>query len=58
MERKIAYLCDGKACSEKQKGCQTICFHTTKIEHAKNFDLVEDGSGYWAELMANERGQR
>ena len=48
---KVAYICDGKACPNKPDGCQNICVHTTDVRHAVNFDLMDDGSGYWAEKM-------
>lgn len=42
---KIYYLCDGKACKNPNRMCVrykdsiSSCQHTTKIEHAKNFEL-------------------
>lgn len=39
--QNIAYLCDGKAC---EKGCPgTECHHTFDIDHAKNFEKLQDG---------------
>lgn len=36
MSKKIIYLCDRKAC----KKCGSVCAHTDKIEHARNFEEV------------------
>ena len=53
---KVAFLCDGKSCGyPPPEGCMVECFHTKKVEHAKNFHLMEDGSGYWAEKTDKER---
>lgn len=39
-EVKVAYLCDKKSCAR----CDNPdCHHTLDIEHAKNFERVEDG---------------
>ncbi len=49
-KQKVAYLCDRTACgSPRPDGCGTICKYTTKVTYAINFDLMDDGSGYWAE---------
>lgn len=43
-DRKIFYLCDGKACGENHNCGE--CSHTTDVTHAKNFKY--DGlGGYW-----------
>lgn len=39
-EVKVAYLCDKKSCA---KCDNPDCHHTLDIEHAKNFERVEDG---------------
>lgn len=41
MSKRIAYICDKKACGEK---CPShICNHTHDIEHAKNFKRFSEG---------------
>lgn len=37
---KVAYICDGQACS--RKSCDRGCQHTTDIAHAMNFYRVGD----------------
>lgn len=38
MSKKIIYLCDRKAC----KKCGSVCAHTDKIDHARNFEKVAE----------------
>ena len=47
---KILFLCDGKACEQ----CDPDCRHTTKIEHAANFEKVEYADGRYVEFIENE----
>lgn len=38
----IAFVCDKKACSQCAMG---LCYHTTDIQHAKNFALLSEFVG-------------
>ena len=38
MSKRIIYLCDRKAC----KKCGSVCAHTDKIDHARNFEKVAE----------------
>lgn len=39
---KIFYICDGQACGEPSGACGNDCFHTSDINHAKNFTKFDD----------------
>ena len=50
--KKAAYICrqDQSCCDNKH--CAKNggdCMYTTRVDHAANFELAEDGSGYWIE---------
>ena len=47
---KIVYLCDGSRCSVCN---MDMCMLTTDIEHAKNFQKLED-TGVWMEKEEKE----
>lgn len=49
-DTKIVYLCDGSRCSVCN---MDMCMHTTDIEHAKNFQKLED-TGVWMEKEEKE----
>ena len=38
----VLYLCDGYGCSAMCGGENEHCKHTTNIEHAKNFERIQD----------------
>lgn len=42
--KDVLFICDEKACGENcSKDWFGECKHTTKIEHAKNFDMIHGG---------------
>lgn len=49
-DTKIVYICDGSRCSVCN---MDMCMHTTDIEHAKNFQKLED-TGVWMEKQEKE----
>lgn len=38
--KKILYLCDRRACDK----CNSACEHTSDIEHAVNFQILQDSN--------------
>ena len=43
MDVRILYRCDGAGCSAFCGLESEYCHHTTNIEHAKNFERIQDG---------------
>lgn len=43
MDIRVLYLCDGEGCSSLCGLESEYCHHTTNIEHARNFERIQDG---------------
>ena len=50
--REVAYICmQDMACCDDENCARNggDCMHTTRVDRAANFELAEDGSGFWME---------